>query len=62
MTPKEEILTKSDDFGNHEGIQPGREHLELLNTSKAFARFEKAESKSKGAKFDSLLMKLYLSL
>jgi hypothetical protein len=61
MTPKEEVLTKLSDTENFEGSQGGREHLELLTSSKAFARFEKGENR-KRTKFDSMLMKLYLSL
>jgi hypothetical protein len=62
MTKKEDVLSKMSDTDNFEGVQSGREHLELLSKTKALMSYEKSESKKKKGSIDSLLVKLYLAL
>jgi hypothetical protein len=62
MTKKEDVLTKLSDTDNYEGIQSGREHLELLAKTKALMSYEKSESRKRSGSIDNLLVKLYMSL
>jgi len=50
------------DTDNFEGMQLGREHIELLKKTKAFTDFEKKESKKLANKLDMILTKIYLAL
>ena len=47
---------------NNEGSNEGREHLELLRSSKHFKHVIKKEKFAPFAKLDMMLTKLYLSL
>ena len=46
MKKGKEKLLEMKDTDNFEGMQLGREHIELLKKTKAFTDFEKKESKS----------------
>jgi hypothetical protein len=50
------------DTDNFEGLQLGREHIELLKKTKAFTNFEKKEYKKLSNKLDMILTKIYLAL
>jgi|GEM_PF-1562785 hypothetical protein len=62
MKNEKEKLQEMKDTDNFEGLQLGREHIELLKKSKAFTNYEKKESKKLNSKLDMILTKIYLAL
>ncbi|HPD19067.1 MAG: hypothetical protein KA120_04020 [Candidatus Goldbacteria bacterium] len=62
MKKGKEKLLEMKDTDNFEGMQLGREHIELLKKTKAFTDFEKKESKKLANKLDMILTKIYLAL
>ena len=55
-----ELLLQITDEQNHEGFNPGREHISLLKIKKPKSFFKKNKKKSK--KPDDALMSLYMAL
>lgn len=62
MTKKEDVLAKMSDTDNFEGVESGREHLELLSRTKALMSYEKSETAKRSGSIDNLLVKLYMAL
>ncbi len=62
MKKEKEKMLELKDTDNFEGVQLGREHIELLKKTKAFTNYEKKESKKLADKLDMILTKIYLAL